>query len=163
MMSPLRAPWRRRVVITMTLACSVATPAITRPVLFGAVVLRVAGRSNATPTIATLDRFVAVTWGATPAGGAADVFAAVSRDGGRTFAAPVRVNDVPGETALGGEQPPHVALVPHPHHDPDLVIIWTAKSTDGTHLLTAQSTNGGVSFGRATPVSATVAGGSRGW
>jgi len=67
-MSPLRAPWRRRVVITMTLACSVATPAITRPVLFGAVVLRVAGRSNATPTIATLDRFVAVTWGATPAG-----------------------------------------------------------------------------------------------
>ena len=36
--------------------------------------------------------FVAVTWGGTLPGGATDVFAAVSRDGGRTCSPPVRVS-----------------------------------------------------------------------
>ena len=41
-------------------------------------------------------QFVAVAWGGTLPSGATDVFAAVSRDGGRAFAPPVRVNQIDG-------------------------------------------------------------------
>ena len=53
---------------------------------------------------------MAIAWGASTPAGATDVYAAVSRDGGRTFGPPVRVNDVDGEARLNGEQPPRVAL-----------------------------------------------------
>src|SRR5687768_3459587 len=69
----------------------------------------VPGRSNATPSIAASGSFVAVAWGAS-AEGKADVFVAVSRDAGTTFAAPVRVNRIPGEARLSGEMPPRVGL-----------------------------------------------------
>jgi len=73
--------------------------------------LGVPNRSNATPSIAAGGNTVVVAWSATlPNGGAADVFAAVSRDGGRTFGAPARVNDVDGDARVNGEQPPRVAL-----------------------------------------------------
>jgi hypothetical protein len=127
------------------------------------VLLEVAGRSNATPTMAAVDRFVAVTWGATAPGGQTDVYAAVSRDGARGFAMPVRVNDVPGDASLGGEQPPQVALVPRAGRDPEVLVLWTAKAKDGTRLLTARSTDGGASFGNAAVVGASVAQGNRGW
>ena len=63
----------------------------------GAIELGVTGRRNATPTIAADGRFVAVAWGGAQASGATDVFAAVSRDGGRAFGAPVRVNNIDGD------------------------------------------------------------------
>src|SRR5688500_5349137 len=72
--------------------------------------LDVPGRSDQTPWVAASGPFVAVAWGASAAG-KADVFLAVSRDGGTTFGAPVQVNRVAGEARLGGELPPRVALV----------------------------------------------------
>jgi hypothetical protein len=125
--------------------------------------LAVAGRANATPTIAAAEGFVVVVWGATQAGGATDVYSAISRDSGRTFAMPVRVNDVGGDASLGGEQPPRVSLVPRAGRDPEIVVVWTAKAKDGTRLLVARSADGGTSFGRAAPLEGSGAPGNRGW
>jgi hypothetical protein len=66
------------------------------------VALDVPSRSNATPWVAAAGSFVAVAWGAS-AEARADVFVAVSRDGGASFGPPVQVNVVPGEARLGGE------------------------------------------------------------
>jgi len=128
-----------------------------------AVTLAVTGRMNATPSVAAANQFVAVAWGATLPSGGTDVYAAASRDGGRSFGQPVRVNDVDGDASLGLEQPPHVSLVARVGHDPSIVVVWTAKSKDGTRVLTARSENGGASFARAVAVPASEAAGNRGW
>jgi hypothetical protein len=125
--------------------------------------LGVKGRGNATPTIAADGSFVAVAWGGTLPSGATDVFTAVSRDGGRAFAAPVRVNDVEGDARLNGEQPPHVALISHAGHDPAIVVVWTTKGANGTKLLQARSVDGGRSFTPGALVPGSDAAGNRGW
>jgi hypothetical protein len=125
--------------------------------------LGVKGRGNATPTIAADGSFVAVTWGATQPSGTTDVFTAVSRDGGRAFGAPVRVNDVEGDARLNGEQPPHVALVSRAGHDPAIVVVWTTKGANGTKLLQARSEDGGRSFSPGALVPGSDAAGNRGW
>ena len=51
-----------------------------------------------------------------------------SRDGGRTFAAPVRVNDVEGDARISGEQPPHVALAPCSGEPPSVIVVWTRRA-----------------------------------
>jgi hypothetical protein len=86
--------------------------------LAAAVTLTVPGRPNATPSIAAAGEFVVLVWSAIPPGTAADIYAAVSRDGGRAFEAPVRVNDVAGDGQVYGEQPPRVALITRPGRDP---------------------------------------------
>jgi hypothetical protein len=125
--------------------------------------LGVKGRGNATPTIAADGPFVAVTWGGTEPSGVTDVFASVSRDGGRMFAAPVRVNRVAGDARLNGEQPPHVALVSRAGREPAVVVVWTTKGAHGTTLLQARSDDGGRSFSAGTLVPGTDAAGNRGW
>ncbi len=124
--------------------------------------LGLAGRENAAVRVAASGRFVAVVWGASASGGT-DVYSAVSRDGGRTFGTAVRVNDTAFDARVGGEQPPQVALVPRAGGDPQLVVVWTAKRTDGGRLLTSRSTNGGATFGPATVVPGSEADGNRGW
>jgi len=47
--------------------------------------LFVPGRANATPSVAAAGDLVAVAWSASLPSGATDVFAAVSRDRGRSF------------------------------------------------------------------------------
>ncbi|MBW8865756.1 MAG: exo-alpha-sialidase [Acidobacteria bacterium] len=123
------------------------------------VTLAIPGRSNATPSIAAEGNTVVVAWSATlPNGGAADVFAAVSRDGGRTFAAPARVNDVDGDARVNGEQPPRVAL-----RDAAITVVWTTKGANGTRLVQASSADGGRTFTKAQPVPGADAAGNRGW
>ena len=129
----------------------------------GAATLAIAGRANSTPSLAAANRFVAVAWGAMRADGTSDVYAAISHDGARTFAAPTRVNDVVGQASLGAEQPPRVALVPRAGRDPEVLIVWTAKSQSGTRLLYSRSGDGGVSFTHATSMPGTDAAGNRGW
>lgn len=128
-----------------------------------ATTLTVPGRASATPSIAADGQFVAVTWGGMQPGGATDVFAAVSRDGGRAFAAPVRVNNVDGDARLNGEQPPHVALVSLTGREPAIVIVWTTKGGDGTKLLQSRSDDGGRSFTPGALVPGSDAAGNRGW
>src|SRR6478672_8680691 len=121
--------------------------------------LGVPNRSNATPSIAADGSTVVVAWSATlPNGGAADVFAAVSRDGGRSFGAPSRVNDVDGDARVNGEQPPRVAI-----RASAITVVWTTKGANGTRLVQAASADGGRTFTKAQPVPGADAAGNRGW
>jgi hypothetical protein len=125
--------------------------------------LAVPQRANANVSIAADGAFVAAAWGASEASGATDIFSAVSIDGGRTFGAPVRVNDTPGDARVNGEQPPRVALVRRAGGKPAMTIVWTTKGAHGTKLLQARSDDGGRSFGRAITVPGSDAPGNRGW
>jgi hypothetical protein len=120
--------------------------------------LGVKGRSNATPSIAADRDLVAIAWGASTTAGATDIVAAVSRDGGKTFGPPVRVNDVEGEARVNGEQPPRVAV-----RGTTITIVWTAKGVNGTKLLQARSADAGVTYSKAAAVPGTDAAGNRGW
>jgi len=124
--------------------------------------LSVAGRANANPSVAASGRFVLITWSASSDAGT-DVYAAISRDGGRTFGQPARVSDGSGGVRVSGEQPPRAAIVSRSGADPAIVVAWTAKGSDGTRLLTARSDDGGKSFGAATNIPGSVASGNRGW
>jgi len=130
----------------------------------GAATLAVHGRANATPSVAAANQFVVVVWGATDEteAGTTDVCLAISRDGGRTFGPAVRVSDE-RHASIGAEQPPRVALIPHAGRDPEVVVVWTARSTDGSRLLSSRSQNGGTSFTRAAPIPGSEAAGNRGW
>src|SRR5262245_10122398 len=123
------------------------------------VTLAVAGRVNANVSIAAREVLVVAVWGASR-DGAADVYAAVSRDGGRSFGAPVRVNAIAGEAALGGERAPRVAIAPRPR-GPAIAVLWTAKAPapradapgaqpPGPVIRLAESTDGGRTF--AAPI-----------
>lgn len=125
--------------------------------------LAVPGRSNATPTVAAEGAFVTVAWSATLPAGSTDIFAAVSRDGARTFGAAVRVNDVDGDARVNGEQPPRIALVRSGSGDPSIAVVWTAKGSTGTRLVSSRSLDGGRTFSRATTVPDSDAAGNRGW
>jgi hypothetical protein len=128
-----------------------------------AATLRVPGRASATPSIAADGQFVAVVWGGTLPDGATDVFLAVSRDRGRAFGNPVRVNHVAGDARLNGEQPPYVGLIPRPSSDPAIAVVWTTKGAKGTTLLQSRSEDGGRTFTPAAIVPGTDAAGNRGW
>ena len=124
--------------------------------------LSVPGRANQTPWVASDGDVVAVAWGATGPGGA-DVYVAVSRDAGSTFADPVRVNPREGEARLGGELPPRVALVPGGTRGREAVaVLWTSRG-DTTAIRIARSTDGGRTFGDPPAVSGPAAAGDRGW
>jgi hypothetical protein len=131
----------------------------------GGPTLAVAGRSNQTPWIAASDRFVAVAWGAnSPGGSGTDVFVALSRDAGQTFAEPVRVNAAEGEARLGGELPPRIALVSiRPGAEPELVVAYGAKTASGTEIKVSRSTDGGRTFRPGRSLQAAGASGDRGW
>jgi len=127
------------------------------------ITLAVPGRENAAASIAALGKVAVAVWAATAPGGAADIYAARSADGGRTFGAPVRVNDAAGDASVGGEQPPHVALVPRASGEPSIVVVWTAKRKEGTRILSARSDDAGATFGRSRPLAGGEAPGNRGW
>jgi hypothetical protein len=137
------------------------------------VTLAVAGQANAHVSIAARDTLVVAAWGASR-GGAADVYAAVSRDGGRSFAAPIRVNASAGEAALGGERAPRVAIAPR-QGGPAIAVLWTAKApaarpdapagtpAPGPVIRLAESTDGGRTFAAPIDLSGPNVAGIRGW
>jgi hypothetical protein len=158
-------------------ACVSGTPVWTRLGLFATVALfalvtsisegrsldlSVPGQVNATPSISADGRFVALVWAATR-DGRTDVHASTSRDGGRTFGSPVRVNDVTGQANVNGEQPPRVTLVPRAGREPSVVVVWTGKVAAGTRLFWSRSDDGGRSFGAAAVVPGSDGAGNRGW
>lgn len=152
---------RPTVLIAASLAAALAVPSVTASRTEEASV-GVAGRSSQTPWAASRGDFVAVAFGASSPDGQADVFVAVSRDGGRRFSTPVRVNTVEGDARLGGELPPRVGLVPRRNADPEIVVAYGAK-TKATEIRVARSIDGGVTFGRSRALQAAGAAGDRGW
>jgi hypothetical protein len=129
----------------------------------GDVTLSVSGRGNANVSMAADGMFVVAVWSASPPEGSADIFSAVSVDGGVTFGTPVRVNSTAGEVSVNGEQPPRVTLVAREHAQPEIAVVWTAKGANGTRLLTARSTDDGRTFTAATVIAGGDAAGNRGW
>jgi hypothetical protein len=119
--------------------------------------LSVDGRSNAHVTLAAAGRRLAAAWIASGDAGA-DVFAAVSEDGGRTFGPPVRVNDVAGDAGGNGEQPPRVVL-----EDRAMTIVWVSKRSGVSGIRTARSADGGRTFPAARTISPEGVTGARGW
>jgi hypothetical protein len=124
--------------------------------------LRVEGRSNGNPSIAAAGDLVAVAWSASTRD-TTDVFAAVSRDGGRSFGAPARVNDIPGDARINSEFPPRIAIVPQAGGGPEIVVVWTTARGADSRMLWARSTDGGATFVDRQTVPGSEARGSRGW
>jgi hypothetical protein len=126
--------------------------------------LSVEARANANPSIAASGSFVAVTWSAATVS-AMDVYAALSRDGGKTFSAPVRVNDVAGDARVNSELPPRIVLIPSTAKGavPSMVVVWTTKGAKGTRIVSARSSDGGKTFSAAKDIPGSDAEGSRGW
>ena len=116
--------------------------------------IAVKDRSNAFASITASGRFAAIAWGATK-DGVTDIYTSVSRDGGRSFGAPTRVNSAGVLANVSGEQPPRVTLIHRANLDPAIVVVWTAKSDAGTRLFSARSDNGGQSFAPSQPVPGT--------
>lgn len=153
----------RRYSAWLILALAIAAGACARTPDAQVQALAVDGRVNATPSIATRGDLVAVAWSASTPDGSGDIHAAVSRNGGRTFGAAVRVNDVALDARAGGEQPPQIAFVDRPGSDPAIVVVWPSKREGGTILLQARSTDGGTAFTPASAVPGTDGPGNRGW
>ena len=127
------------------------------------VTIGVPGRTNANASVASSGAFVGVAWAARTEDGVTDVYSSTSRDGGRTFSVPVRVNQVAGDASVSGEQPPRIVLTPGPTATPRITVLWTAKSPNGTRLVSARSADGGKTFGAAAALPGSAAGGNRGW
>lgn len=151
-----------RLAIAALLTVPLSSPAVTARSDEGAT-LQVTGHSTQTPWAAARGDLLAVAFGAQGQDGKADVFVAVSRDGGRQFGEPVRVNDVAGEGRLGGELPPRVAIVERGSDAPELVVVYGAKSGGSTAIKVARSRDGGRSFSSPRPLQTAGAAGDRGW
>jgi hypothetical protein len=105
---------------------------------------------------ASSERVVAV-WAATK-DGSTDIQAVISEDAGATFSAPVRVNDLPGDARVNGEQPPRVAVA-----GLQVVVVWQSRRTGQPEVRAARSADGGRSFAKAVTIHAGGLMGSRGW
>jgi hypothetical protein len=160
MASERQLPNRIRWVWLIAAVCTIGIAAVRRAP--GVTTLAIEGRSNENVSVAAYGSFVTVVWSASTSD-ATDIYAAVSRDGGAKFGAPVRVNSTAGEARAGGEQPPRVQLVPMSSGDPRIVVVWTAKGEKGSRLLMAGSDNGGKSFAKSEAVPGGTAAGNRGW
>jgi hypothetical protein len=125
--------------------------------------LTVPGRSSAYASIAAEGATVAIVWAAATPEGVTDIYLAPSHDAGRTFGAPMRVNDTAGAANVSGEQPPRVVLAPRHDRAPSIVVAWTAKGATGTRLLSATSDDEGRSFTHASTIPGSEAPGNRGW
>src|SRR5262245_11294311 len=133
----------------------------TAPRSVPAQVLAVAGRINANVSLAVNGPLVVAVWAASLPAGTTDIYAAVSRDSGATFAAPVRVNSKPGDARVNGEQPLRVAIRTRLHASREIVAVWTSKADAGGTIVSARSVDSGKTFG---PTALVAEGpGNRGW
>lgn len=148
---------RRSVVVVLGVAwlarpiSSVAQPTAASPVAVG-----IPGAANSGVSLAANGNDVVLTWAAA-VDGVTDVYAAVSQDGGASFARPVRVNDVPGDARVSGEQAPRAAL------GTQLSIAWLSGRGGVPRVRLARSADGGRSFGPASSVHDDGLKGVRGW
>jgi hypothetical protein len=118
--------------------------------------LVVAGATNANASIAAEGPQVVVTW-AVRSGSTTDVYAATSPDGGASFGAPVRVNDVAGDARASGEQAPRVALAGR------VRVAWCSRPGGASVVRTASAAAGAGAFTPAASVHADGLTGARGW
>jgi hypothetical protein len=118
--------------------------------------LGVKGAVNSGVSLAAQGSTVVATWAAR-GGAATDIYAAWSVDRGVTFGDPVRVNDVPGDARVSGEQAPRVALAD------GVRVVWVSRAADGSVVRTAAARTGERTFAPATTIHAPGLPGARGW
>ena len=163
----MRVPLRVRSITTRSaIVAALALTAITLPraATVGRSTLGIQGRTNASVSLASGGGLIVATWAASAANGDTDIYAAVSRDGGVSFPAPVRVNSTPGDASVNNEQPPRATIAPRPGGTPPLItVVWTSKNQQGSTLVHARSEDGGRSFARTALVPDGAAAGNRGW
>lgn len=171
----MRGGWRTRVALAAVAAAMAAAwpgasgraPSAQIPARLtpppGRVTLALPGRSAGAPALAVGGPVVAVAWAAGDGTGA-DAAVAISRDRGRTFAHPVRVNDRPGTVRATPESGPRVAVGPVPAGgtDPVVVVAWVGREPEST-IRWAISRDGGRTFAPSARVEGTGATGNRGW
>jgi hypothetical protein len=118
--------------------------------------LGVPGAANNSVSLAAAGSEVVVAWAAR-SGAATDVYAAWSRDGGATFGAPARVNDIAGDARVSGEQAPRVAL------GASTEVVWVSRQDGASVVRAAKARTGERRFEPATTVHAQGLTGARGW
>jgi hypothetical protein len=143
-----------------TTACSDRSPASSNEMHRepARIAFAVPGRSNSAPAVAGWGKMVAVSWTAST-DALADIYVSVSEDGGATFRALVRVNDVEGDARASGEQAARVLIGP----GNVIHVIWPSRRDEQTVIRYATSTDRGKSFSKATTVAGGKTGGMRGW
>jgi hypothetical protein len=147
----------------LALAIGLMASALSGRAAIGPVDVGVKDRANAYTSLATSGKVAVLAWGASTKEGLTDVYVAASHDAGLTFGAPIRINQVAGEANFSGEQPPRVVLLSRAGQTPAIVVVWTAKASAGTRLLSARSDDGGKSFAAAVRLPGSEASGNRGW
>ena len=128
--------------------------------------LAVPGAANTTPSLAASGRTVAAVWTATK-DGAANVYVALSSDGGATFSAPRRVNDQDGDAGATSEQPPRV-VISGSGSERRLTVVWSKRDAGSQQtrrdiVRMAQSTDDGRTFTPARFIHDPAFAGARGW
>ena len=132
--------------------CAASPQTASKPV----VLLAPNSSANTGVSLAANGSHVIAVWAAT-VGEDTNIFAAASDDGGATFQAPMRVNDIDGDAKVSGEQAPRVAV------GKDVVVAWVSKLGGISRIRLARSTDGGRTFATAvSPHDATLPG-IRGW
>lgn len=126
----------------------------------------VPGAVNGTPSLAVLGRSVAAVW-TTTKDGAANVYLAMSDDGGATFSEPKRVNDQDGDASANNEQPPRVVMSGS-GADRRLTVFWSKRNegpqrTRRDAIRMARSVDGGRTFAPARLTHDAALSGARGW
>jgi hypothetical protein len=111
---------------------------------------------NGPATIAADGDRVLVVWGSRR-DRSTDIQAAWSPDGGATFAAPMRVNDVPGDARVSGEQPPRVSLGRAAR------VVWNSSQDGRSVLRLAEVVSPGKPFAAPVTLHAPGLPGARGW
>jgi hypothetical protein len=128
--------------------------------------LAVPGASNSTPSLTATGRTVAAVWTATRDGNA-NVYVAISSDGGATFSLPRRVNDVDGDAGATPEQPPR-AVFSGSGASRTLTVIWSKRDTGPQQsrrdvIRMSRSADGGRTFSPARFTHDPAFSGARGW
>jgi hypothetical protein len=122
------------------------------------IALAVDGRSNASVSVAAFGHTVAAVWTASSET-ASDIYLSVSPDGGATFGAPVRVNDIEGDARASGEQTARVAV----GTGNAIHVAWPARRDGATVIRYAESKDSGRTFSPAVTVAGATQTGARGW
>jgi len=136
------------------------------PVPASLATLAVPGASNATPSLTAAGRTVAAAWIATK-DASSNLYLAISNDGGATFSAPRRVNDVDGDAGATPEQPPRVVLSGSSGAR-TLTVVWSKRDTGPMQtrrdvMRMSRSTDGGRTFTPARFTHDPNFSGARGW
>jgi hypothetical protein len=122
------------------------------------IALSVAGRSNAAASVAAFGQTVAAVWTAFT-DDTSDIYLSVSTDGGATFGAPARVNDIEGDARASGEQAARVVV----GYGNAMHVVWPATRDGHSVIRYAGSKDGGRTFSPAVTVAGATLTGARGW